>query len=78
MSADDIALLLKKLHEELARATTLDAESREQLSVIARDAARFQSQLSAVRRLAVGFETEHPGVAAVLRQLTDMFAKAGV
>lgn len=78
MSADDIAVLLKKLHVELASATTLDAESREQLSIIARDAAKFESQLSTVRRLAVRFETEHPGVAAVLRQLTDMFAKAGI
>lgn|GEM_PF-1195797 len=78
VSNDDLATLLKRLHTELSRATTLDDESRELLSVLATDFARFGSQLSTARRFAMNFETDHPDVAAVLRQLTDLFSKGGV
>jgi hypothetical protein len=78
MSTEDLAGLLRKLHAELERATSLDSESRELLAVLGRDLARFESQMSTARGLAVRFEAEHPEVAAALRQIADAFAKAGI
>jgi hypothetical protein len=78
MSSNDIPTLIRQLHAELARAPTLDAESRELLSVLARDLEKAQSQLSTARQFAVRFEADHPGVAAALRQIVETFSKAGV
>ncbi len=78
MSAGDIPALLKQLHNELNRATSLDLESKELLSILAQDFAKFESQMSIARQLAVRFEAEHPRIAAVLRQVTDAFSKAGM
>lgn len=77
MSSEDLPALLRKLHVELERATTLDPESRELLDVLAHDLTRFESHMSTARTLAVRFEAEHPDVAGTLRQLTDALAKAG-
>ncbi|MCB1624336.1 MAG: DUF4404 family protein [Pseudomonadales bacterium] len=78
MSAQDLAALLRKVHDELANATTLDRESRELLGVVAHDLEKFESHVSTARRLAAQFETEHPALAAAVRQLTDTIAKAGI
>ncbi len=78
MSVSDIPTLLKQLHIELNRANSLDLESKELLSILAQDFAKFESQMSTARQLAVRFEAEHPSIAAVLRQVTDAFSKAGM
>jgi hypothetical protein len=70
--------LLRRLHAELGRATTLDDESRELLAVLARDLQKFESHMSSARGFAVRFEAEHPEVAATLRQIADVFGKAGI
>ncbi len=76
--ADDLPSLLRRLHAELERANTLDDESRALLKVLARDLQRFEMHLSSTRGFAVRFEAEHPDMAAILRQIADMFGKAGI
>jgi hypothetical protein len=78
MSSEEIPSLLRKLHAELEQASSLDAESRQMLVTLAKDLEKFDSQLSTTRGLAVRFETEHPGIAATLRQIADTVAKAGI
>jgi len=82
MSSDEINVLLKRLHEELARATTLDAESRRLVGVVVADVQKLggasPSTPGGAEALAVRFEADHPGVAAALRQLGDLLGKAGI
>ncbi len=79
MSANsDIPALVRRLHDELQRASTLDEESRQLLAVLARDMEKFDTQMSSARGFAVRFEAEHPEIAATLRQLADVFGKAGI
>jgi predicted component of type VI protein secretion system len=77
--------LLRQLHGELARADSIDDESRELLSVISGDIGALTASrqataehLPAVKRLAVDFESDHPALAATLRQIADLLAKAGI
>jgi hypothetical protein len=79
MSAGDtLPELLRRLHAELERASTLDDESRELLAVLSKDLQKFESHMSSARGFAVRFEAEHPDVAATLRQIADVFGKAGI
>jgi Domain of unknown function (DUF4404) len=70
--------LLRRLHAELERASTLDDESRQLLGVLSQDLQKFESHMSSARGFAVRFEAEHPEVAATLRQIADVFGKAGI
>jgi hypothetical protein len=74
----ELPALLRRLHAELERASTLDDESRELLGVLSRDLQKFESHMSSARGFAVRFEAEHPDVAATLRQIADVFGKAGI
>jgi dihydrofolate reductase len=78
MPKEDLPDLLRRLHLELQNAPTLDAESRELLSVVARDLEKFATHVSTARELAVRFEVDHPELSGALRQLADTFAKAGI
>lgn len=85
MTSSDLNQLLRRLHEELGRAGTLDDESRALIGVVARDigalsapATDVASHVPALERMAVRFESEHPALSAVLRQLVDALAKAGI
>ena len=79
MSTDDeLPTLLRRLHTELERATALDDESRELLTVLARDLQKFESHRSSAGEYAVRFEAEHRVFAATLRQIADLFGKAGI
>lgn len=79
MSAgNELPDLLRRLHAELERASTLDDESRQLLGVLSQDLQKFESHMSSVRGFAVRFEAEHPEVAATLRQIADVFGKAGI
>lgn len=77
-TGSELPELLRRLHAELERATHLDAESRELLGVLARDLQRFETHRASASEYAVRFEAEHPEVAATLRQIADLFAKAGI
>lgn len=81
--------LLRRVHERLSRARTVDAASRRLLKDLTQDierkvrggAARAElgkESLPRLEALAVRFETEHPALAEGLRQLIDLLGKAGI
>jgi hypothetical protein len=87
MERSELHRLLKSLHTELGRATSLDGESRALLNDIARDVEWLGARqaddaagrhVPALRKLAVRFESEHPALAGTLRQLVDALGKAGI
>jgi hypothetical protein len=78
---------LAALHEELSRTSALDEKSRARLRQIIREVEGLgPSSASAadtlhrhrLEELAIEFEIEHPTLAAGLRQLIDLLAKAGL
>ncbi|MGB6450632.1 MAG: DUF4404 family protein [Steroidobacteraceae bacterium] len=81
--------LLRRVHEKLSGARTVDAESRRLLTDLTRDiehklggnTARTDLDRESLPRLeafAVRFETEHPALGLGLRQLIDFLGKAGI
>jgi hypothetical protein len=85
MNNQELHQLLRQLHAELGRATSLDAESRELLAMVTRDIGALDEareeatvHVPALERLAVRFESEHPALPAVARQIADALAKAGI
>jgi hypothetical protein len=85
MTMPDLQQLLRRLHDELGRAESLDAESRKLLDVVARDITALTAaqdgvsgHLPALERIAVRFESDHPALSAVARQLIDALGKAGI
>jgi len=85
MTDQDLNALVGQLHAQLARAGTVDAESRALLTTalhdieaaLARsdDANTASAQLGS---LAVRFEADHPTLVVTLRQLVDALGKAGI
>lgn len=85
MTESTLPELLRRLHEELGWSDSLDEESRELLGVVARDIEALAAKSAAVghhvptlERLAVRFDSDHPALSAVARQLLDALAKAGI
>jgi hypothetical protein len=87
MNPETLKKTLTALHQELSRAPALDEQSRQLLREIMRDveglgpsppAAPAEVRRHRLEELAIGFEIEHPTLAAGLRQLTDLLAKAGL
>lgn len=85
MAEKTLPELLRQLHEELGWADSLDDESRRLLGVVARDIealgacpATAGDHVPALERLAVRFDADHPALSAVVRQLMDALAKAGI
>jgi hypothetical protein len=78
VSAAELPQLLRRLHAELQHTASLDAESRDLLNLLARDLAKFETQGSTTRELAVRFEADHPAMASTLRQIADLLGKAGI
>jgi hypothetical protein len=82
MSSEQLNSLLQRLHEELARASTLDGESRRLLEVVVSDIEKLgvaaPATAGGLESLAVRFEADHPAVAAALRQVGDLLGKAGI
>ena len=83
MTAVDLKTLLRQLHAELAGgASRVDAESRKLLDLVVADIEHLgvaaESAPGRIESLALRFEVEHPRVAATLRQIGDVLAKAGI
>jgi hypothetical protein len=89
MSDESLRELLERVHQRLSGDRALDARSRELLKTLMHDIERALAQqastssqkLDAVPRLealAVKFESEHPALAGVIRQLVDALGKAGI
>ncbi len=76
---------LTRLHEELAHARRLDADTRRMLRAALEEIGRSLGAAGAeagaghrLEALAVGFESDHPALAASLRQFIDLLGRAGV
>jgi predicted component of type VI protein secretion system len=89
MNKETLRELLERVHERLSRSGAVDESSRELLTTVMRDIdkALNRSQRNGTPRidaaprleaLAVRFESEHPSLAGVLRQLIDALGKAGI
>lgn len=85
MSDEDLRDLLAQLHARLGRAKSLDGESRQLLATVARDIEKTLAPSGAgttaperLEALAVRFETDHPAIAEVLRDIVDTLGKAGI
>jgi hypothetical protein len=87
MNPETLKKTLAALHQELSRAPALDEQSRRLLREIVSDVEGLGPSLASapptlrrrrLEELAIGFETEHPTLAAGLRQLMDLLAKAGL
>ena len=85
MSDEDLRDLLAQLHTRLGRAKSLDGESRNMLTTVARDIEATLAQSGAAKKtperleaLALRFETDHPAIAEVLREIVDTLGRAGI
>jgi Domain of unknown function (DUF4404) len=81
--------LIRRVHERLSHADKVDHESRRWLGVLTHDIERAlgagtheaplqQESLPRLEALAVRFETVHPALAQVLRQLIEALGTAGI
>jgi len=86
MNAEQLRKALEQLHDELSRAPQVDDATRSLLREIVNDADRLTTaprsepspHAHRLEAVAVGFEAEHPTLAAALRQFIDLLGKAGV
>jgi len=85
---DSLQRSLSRLHAELASAHRLDEKSRQALRAeLAGIEARLRARSAAtagaatphgLEALAVGFEADHPSLAASLRQFIELLGQAGL
>ena len=88
MTSEHLKKTLATLHQELSRAPKLDEQSQRLLQQLMRDAEKLSPSSRAEGRpnlerhrleeLAVGFEAEHPDLAASVRELMDLLVKTGI
>ena len=88
MSEESLREMLARVHERLSQAGSVDAESRKILGALVRDidralgeeagAAPVRGHVPRLESLAVRFQTDHPGLAELLRQIVDALGKAGI
>jgi hypothetical protein len=91
MDPNDLRNHLAKLHEDLAGAERLDAQSKLLLAQVTQDIRRLMDAPDADRgptlnatlpdRLeasAIGFEADHPALAASVRKLVDLLGQVGI
>ncbi len=88
MSEESLRELLARVHERLSQAGSVDAESRKILGALMHDidralgeaagAAPVSGHVPRLESLAVRFQTDHPGLAELLRQIVDALGKAGI
>jgi hypothetical protein len=87
MNRETLEKTLAALRQELGSGSRLDEKSRQRLREFMRDADGLDPASGSgpdtlhrhrLEELAVEFEVEHPTLAASLRQLIDLLAKAGV
>ena len=88
MSEESLRELLARVHERLSQAGSVDAESRKILGALVHDIDRalgseaggapVSGHVPRLESLAVRFQTDHPGLAELLRQIVDALGKAGI
>ena len=87
MKHESLQQLLARVHERLGKSERVDAESRKLLVTLTQDIERKLGgshttadvePASALKKLAVRFEVEHPDLADAVRRLVDALGKAGI
>jgi hypothetical protein len=88
MDQDRLRQLVESLHQELRDATSVDAESRRQMSTLIKDLDRVLETSPAagqdepirdrLEELLLRFEAKHPAIATSMHELVDALAKAGI
>jgi hypothetical protein len=94
MPDETLRELLNRVHERLSTSSSIDPESREMLATVMRDidgalgkgapsaapgaAARPAPPPHRLEALAVRFESDHPGIAQLLRQIGALLGQAGI
>ncbi|MGH8227604.1 MAG: DUF4404 family protein [Steroidobacteraceae bacterium] len=89
MSQEELRELLRRVHEQLSRAPSVDEDTRRLLMKVTDDIERAvgasamraeirHESLPRLETLAVRFEVEHPALGQGLRQLIDFLVKGGV
>ena len=87
-SEESLRQLLARVHERLNQPGSVDAESRKILGSLVRDIDRAlgegegappaRTHVPRLESMAVRFQTDHPGLAELLRQVVDALGKAGI
>ena len=88
MTSEHLKKTLATLQQQLSRAPKLDEPSQRLLQQLMRDAEKLSPSSGTagqpnlerhrVEELAVGFEAEHPDLAASVRELMDLLVKTGM
>ena len=88
-SEESLRELLTRVHERLGQSGSIDEESRRMLGALVHDIGRalargtgetgpVDGHVPRLESLAVRFQTDHPGLAELLRQLIDALGKLGI
>jgi tRNA G46 methylase TrmB len=85
-SEESLRELLARVHQRLSQAGSIDEESRRMLATLVHDIGRalgrgttdVAGHVPHLESLIVRFETDHPGLAELLRQLIDALGKFGI
>jgi hypothetical protein len=90
MADETLRELLARVHERLNATGSIDPEAREMLSTVMRDIdgalgkgkgtipAPAAASVPRIEALAVRFETEHPTLAQLLKQIGALLGQAGI
>lgn len=89
MSSDNIKSSIRTLHKRLEDAGSIDSETRELLAQLDADLHRLLAAKAEVRSeedglqerlesIAADFDSRHPQLSAVLRELGDALARVGI
>jgi hypothetical protein len=89
MPDETLRELLARVHERLGASSSIDPEAREMLATVMRDidaltkgAPRAASTPAPpahrLEALAVRFESDHPSIAQLLRQIGEVLSQAGI
>lgn len=87
-SEESLRQLLARVHERLNQPGSVDPEARKILTTLVHDIDRAMGlgagagstggHVPRLESLAVRFQTDHPGLAELLRQVVDALGKVGI
>jgi hypothetical protein len=89
MPDETLRELLARVHERLGTSSSIDPEAREMLATVMRDIDALEKGAPRVastpappahrlEALAVRFESDHPAIAQLLRQIGALLGQAGI
>lgn len=84
MTEETLRQLLARVHDRLSTSSSIDPEARDMLATVMRDidgalgTGQKPPAPPRLEALAVKFETEHPAIAQLLRQIGALLGQAGI